>query len=138
MTKDFSRAGVGAERGVRNTFSATLIQEYEDYTIAPSVLADETFRDELIALGLDPETGRGSGTVTAIEFDFERNTAAQPLDPRQGYVVNGHVEKAGQWLRGTFDYTEFAVNCADMCRSGRDSSGPTASVRERWLVRAPR
>jgi outer membrane protein assembly complex protein YaeT len=106
LAKDFSRAGVGAERGVRNTVSATLIQEYEDYTIAAAVLEDRTFRDELIALGLDPETGRGSGTVTAVEFDFERNTSAQPLDPRQGYVVNAHVEKAGQWLRGTFDYTE--------------------------------
>jgi outer membrane protein assembly complex protein YaeT len=108
LAKDFSRAGVGAERGVRNTVSATLIQEYEDYTIAPAVLQDQTFRDELIALGLDPETGRGSGTVTAVEFDFERNTSAQPLDPRQGYVVNAHVEKAGQWLRGTFDYTEIS------------------------------
>ena len=59
-------------------------------------------------MGLNPETGRGKGTVTAVEVDFERNTSAQPLDPRQGYVVNGHVEKAGQWLRGTFDYTEFS------------------------------
>lgn len=106
LTKDFSRAGFGAERGVRNVVSATLIQEYEDYTIAPGVLEDRTFRDELIALGLDPETGRGSGTVTALELDFSRDTAAQPLDPRQGYVVNGHVEKAGRFLRGTFDYTE--------------------------------
>ena len=108
LVKDFSRTGVAGERSVRNTVSATLIQEYEDYTIAPTVLADPTFRDELIALGLDPETGRGTGTVTALEFDFERSTAARPLDPRQGYVVNGHVEKAGQFLRGTFDYTEIS------------------------------
>ena len=108
VSKDFSRAAVGGERGVRNTISATLIQEYEDYTIAAGVLEDLTFRDELIALGLDPETGRGTGTVTALELDFERNTSARPLDPRQGYVVNAHMEKAGQWLRGTFDYTEFS------------------------------
>ena len=106
LAKDFSRARVGAERGVRNTVSATFIQEYEEYAVVPSVLEDPTFRDELIALGLNPETGRGMGTVTAVEVDFERNTAAQPLDPRQGYVVSGHVERAGQWLRGTFDYTE--------------------------------
>jgi len=106
ITKDFSRAGIGAMRGVRNTVSASLVQEYEDYTIAANVLADPTFRDELIALGLDPETGRGTGTLTAIELDFERNTAAQPLDPRQGYMVSGHVENAARWLRGTFDYTE--------------------------------
>jgi outer membrane protein assembly complex protein YaeT len=106
ITKDFSRASVGAERGVRNTVSVSMGQEYEDYRIAPSVLADPSFRDELIALGLNPVTGRGSGTVAAFEVDFDRNTAAQPLDPRQGYSLQAHVEKAGQWLRGTFDYTE--------------------------------
>lgn len=108
LTKDFSRAGFGPERGIRNVVSATVIQEYEDYTIAPEVLEDRTFRDELIALGLDPETGRGSGTVAALEIDFSRSTAAQPLDPRQGYVVNTHIEKAGRFLRGTFAYTELS------------------------------
>ena len=108
VAKDFSRASVGGERGVRNNVSASFIQEYEDYAVAESVLADPTFRDELIALGLNPVTGRGEGTVAAVEFDFERSTAAQLLDPRQGYVVNAHVEKAGQWFRGTFDYTEFS------------------------------
>jgi outer membrane translocation and assembly module TamA len=108
ITKDFSRAPVGGERGVRNTVSATFIQEYEDYTINQTVLADATFRDELIALGLDPETGRGAGTVTALELDFTRNTSAQPLDPRQGYVINAHMEKAGQILRGSFEYTELS------------------------------
>src|SRR5688500_8629826 len=80
-------------------------QRYADYTLATTVLLDQDLRYELIALGLEPETGRGTGTVTALEVDFERNTAAQPLDPRQGYVVSAHVEKAGQFLRGTFDYT---------------------------------
>jgi outer membrane protein insertion porin family/translocation and assembly module TamA len=108
LIKDFSRASVGGERAVRNTVSATFVQEYEDYMVAPSVLADPTFRDELIALGLNPVTGRGSGTVTGLELDFERNTSARPLDPRQGYAVSGHVEKAGQWLRGTFDFTELS------------------------------
>jgi outer membrane protein insertion porin family/translocation and assembly module TamA len=107
LSKDFSRAGAGAIRGVRNVLSGSLIQEYEDYLIAQDVLEDPTFRDELIALGLNPETGRGQGTVAAIELDFERNTAEQPLDPRQGYMVSGHMEKAGRVLRGTFAYTEF-------------------------------
>jgi outer membrane protein insertion porin family len=106
LAKDFSRASVGSERGVRNSVSATFIHEYEEYAVVPSVLEDPTYRDELIALGLNPVTGRGKGTVTAFEIDFERNTAEQPLDPRQGYVVSGHVQRAGQWLRGTFDFTE--------------------------------
>ena len=66
LAKDFSRARVGTERGVRNTVSATFIQEYEDYAVVPSVLEDPTYRDELIALGLNPVTGRGKGTVTAV------------------------------------------------------------------------
>jgi outer membrane protein insertion porin family/translocation and assembly module TamA len=107
LSKDFSRAGVGATRGVRNVLSFAFIQEYEDYRVAQDVLADPTFRDELIALGLNPETGRGTGTVAAIELDFERNTSEQPLDPRQGYMVSGHIEKASRVLRGTFDYTEY-------------------------------
>ena len=139
LRKDFGRAGVGGERGVRNVVSATFVQEYEDYTIAPTVLLDRAFRDELIALGLDPETGRGTGTVTALEVDFERNTAAQPLDPRQGYVVSAHVEKAGQFLRGTFDYTELSGEVrgyvplgtrfvwATRARSGT-LAGPTAAL----------
>jgi outer membrane protein assembly complex protein YaeT len=106
LTKDFSRAGVGTERGVRNSISVSLIQEYEDYTVPPEVLEDPANRDELIALGLDPETGRGTGTVAGLEVDFERNTSTQPLDPNQGYVVSGHLEKAGKWIRGSFDYTE--------------------------------
>jgi outer membrane protein insertion porin family/translocation and assembly module TamA len=106
FSKDFSRTGVGAFRSVRNMISASLIQEYEDYVVPPEVLEDPTFRDELIALGLNPETGRGTGTVAGVEVDFERNTSTNPLDPRQGYVVAGHIERAGQWLRGTFDYTE--------------------------------
>jgi outer membrane protein assembly complex protein YaeT len=139
LTKDFSRAGVGGERGVRNSISATLIQEYEDYTINATVLEDVTFRDELIALGLDPENGRGTGTVTAIELDFLRNTAAQPLDPRQGYLINAHLEKAGPWLRGTFQYTEVSGEVrgyvplgsrfvwANRARSGT-LGGPSASL----------
>ena len=87
--------------------SFSVIREYERYAIAESALADPTFRDELIALGLNPETGRGAGTVAAIELDFERNTSEQPLDPRQGYMISGHMEKAGRVLRGTFTYTEF-------------------------------
>ncbi|RPI52517.1 MAG: hypothetical protein EHM55_16335 [Acidobacteria bacterium] len=106
LTKDFSRAGIGVRRAVRNVVSVSFIQEYEDYTIAQEALDDPTFRDELIALGLNPETGRGTGTVTAFELDFERNTSPQPLNPRMGYMVAGNIEKAGQWLRGTFDYTE--------------------------------
>ncbi len=104
--KDFSRAPMGARRGVRSVFRVALINEFEDYTVNQEVLADPTFRDELIALGLDPVTGRGTGTLAGLEVIFERNTAAQPLDPRQGYMLALNFERAVPWLNGTFNYTE--------------------------------
>jgi outer membrane protein assembly complex protein YaeT len=106
VTKDFSRAPAGADRGVRNTISGSLIREYQNYSIAESALGDPTMRDQLISLGLDPDSGRGNGTLSAFEIDFERNTSAQPLDPRQGYSISGHLESAGSVLGGSFHYNE--------------------------------
>ena len=130
---------MGSEPGVRNTLSATFIQEYEDYAVAPSVLEDPTFRDELIALGLNPVTGRGTGTVTAVEFDFERNTAEQPLDPRQGYVVSGHVQKAGQWApRHVRIHRALRRGAWGTCRLDRASSGRIGWARQHWQDRVRR
>jgi outer membrane protein insertion porin family len=106
LAKDFTRVGVGTERGVRNRIGFSVIREYEDYAISESALADPSFRDELIALGLDPETGRGKGMLAAFAIDFERNTSLQPLNPRQGYSIAGHVESAGSVLAGDFHYNE--------------------------------
>lgn len=106
LSKDLSRTGVGAERGVRNRLSVSLIREFGDYAIAETALTDPTFREELIALGLDPDTGRGSGTLSSLAVDFERNTSLQPLDPRQGYAVSGHLESAGSLVGGSFTYNE--------------------------------
>jgi outer membrane protein assembly complex protein YaeT len=106
FSKDFSRASVGAIQGVRNRIGFSVIREYEDYAISESALADPTFRDELIALGLDPETGRGKGTLSAFAIDFERNTSAQPLNPRQGYAIAAHVESAGTLRASDFTYNE--------------------------------
>ena len=108
IAKDFSRVGFGAERGVRNRLSTSLIHEYEDYAISDEALADPEFREELIALGLDPDTGRGKGTLSSFEVDFERSTAEQQLNPRQGYSVSAHLGTAGSLLGGTFDYNEVA------------------------------
>ena len=139
VIKDLGRAPIGASRGVRSIFSAAFIQQFEDYTVAQDVLGDPAFRDELIALGLNPITGRGSGTQTGFDIDFDRNTAQQPLDPEQGYMVAVSLEEARPWLRGTFDYTELMgearkyfpfgsrVVWANRVRSGT-IAGPSASL----------
>ena len=67
-------------RGSRPTMTLafTYANEWEDYTITEEALADPTFRDELIALGLDPNTGSDSGRLSAFGVDFARSTDDQP------------------------------------------------------------
>ncbi len=107
VTRQFRRGGGPVLRSrATTTMSLTYANEYETYTISNEALEDPTFRDELIALGLDPRFGTGRGTRSAISLDGGRNTTNNLLDAKQGYVAAVHVEQAGKWLAGTWDYFE--------------------------------
>jgi outer membrane protein assembly complex protein YaeT len=106
LTRQFSRGSAGIARSVRNELRASLIHEYENYQITQAALEDLAIRDQLIALGLNPVTGKGRGTLSAFEIDFDRDTSGRPLDPRTGYFLSAHVESAGSWLAGSFKYNE--------------------------------
>jgi outer membrane protein assembly complex protein YaeT len=107
VSRRFRRGG-GPIFGSRpsTTLSFTYANERENYTISQQALDDLTFRDELIALGLDPRTGRGGGTLSSLSLDGGRNTTNNLLDARQGYVAALHLEQAGRWLAGSYDYYE--------------------------------
>jgi outer membrane protein assembly complex protein YaeT len=106
VQRRFSRGGPRATSRAITTLSAGLVHQYENYAIANEALEDLSFRDTLIALGLDPRTGTGSGLLSALDLDFTRNTTGNLLDARRGYVLSLHYEEAGRWLRGDFDYRE--------------------------------
>ena len=42
--------------------------------------------------------------MSAVGFDINRNTANNLLDASSGYVLNAHLEQAGTWLWGSFNY----------------------------------
>ncbi|HEY8549830.1 MAG TPA: outer membrane protein assembly factor BamA [Vicinamibacterales bacterium] len=86
--------------------SLSLIDEFERYTISEEALADPTFRDELIALGLDPDTREGRGTLVALGLDITHDTIRNPLDPRRGFLASLHLEQAGRVLGGDWRYFE--------------------------------
>jgi outer membrane translocation and assembly module TamA len=94
--------------GRRSSLSFSLIDEYDSSTVSPEALADPTIRNQLIALGLNPETGEQAGTLNAVSVDFLQHTAANPLNARTGYYVSAHFEQAGHWVRGTYGYTAIA------------------------------
>jgi outer membrane protein insertion porin family/translocation and assembly module TamA len=88
----------------QNFWTVGLANEYQRSTIDPAALADFTLRDDLIALGLDPITGGSRGTLSAIVFDISRNTTNSLLNATTGYALTGHVEQAGKWLWGTYNF----------------------------------
>jgi outer membrane protein insertion porin family/translocation and assembly module TamA len=110
VTRQFARGG-GPRTRTRPTMTLALTyaNEYEDYTVSEEALNDPTFRDDLIALGLNPETGRGTGTRSALIVDAGRNTADNVLDARRGYVAALHLEQAGKWLGGSYHYYELTT-----------------------------
>jgi len=85
-------------------WAVSLSNEYQRSSITAAALEDFTIRDELIALGLDPRDGELTGTLSAVAFDIARNTTTSVLDARAGYVLSAHVEQAGRWLPGSFNY----------------------------------
>jgi outer membrane protein assembly factor BamA len=104
LTRRFGRSGALSQDRSVTTLSGGYLFEYEDYVVFPEALADPKFRPTLIALGLDPRTGRAEGRLSAVLADFNRNTTQNLLDARRGYVLSAHVEKAG--LGGDYNYFE--------------------------------
>jgi outer membrane protein insertion porin family/translocation and assembly module TamA len=106
ITRERNRRDPAVNRGSRTTVSGSLIYELESYRIRNFALLDLKLRDDLIALGLDPRTASGEGTLAALALDVRRDTTTNLLDARQGYVLSAHVEQAGTFMPGDFDYTE--------------------------------
>jgi outer membrane protein insertion porin family len=115
VTRRFGRTShsvVSPNRNAATSLSLTYANEYESSVISPRALADLSFRDELIALGLNPtcqgqkDCGVTKGLKSAISLEAGRNTTGNLLDARKGYVASLHVEQAGTWLRGDYDYYE--------------------------------
>jgi outer membrane protein assembly complex protein YaeT len=110
VSRRFRRGGGPVFRSrPSTTLSLTYANEREDYTISQEALDDPSFRDELIALGLDPSTGQGRGTLSSISIDGGRNTTNNLLDARQGYVAAIHLEQAGRWLAGSYNFNELTT-----------------------------
>ncbi len=109
LARQFERSDPVQRRQSLTTMSATLVHEWEEYTISGVALDDPTFYDDLIALGLNPLTGQDSGRLVAMSFDVQHNTTPNLLDARSGYLVQVHVEQAGQWLPGNWNYREYTA-----------------------------
>jgi len=88
----------------RDMWAISLVSEFQRSAVTAEALEDLTLRDDLIAMGLDPTDGTQEGTAVGLEFDIQRNATNSLLNARRGYYAALHLEQAGVWLPGTFDY----------------------------------
>jgi outer membrane protein assembly factor BamA len=133
-----TRLGLGRPP-VRYNFQLGYIRETLRYGLQASALNDLSSRDERIALGLDPTTGRGAGTLGAFDLDADRTVVDNLVDPHRGLALAAHVEHATPVLLGTYRYTEFKLEArgyvplgplvlAARARFGTVNGGPPADV----------
>src|SRR5262249_15393268 len=96
--------------GERTSWDVSLTSERDSSVIDEAVRDDPSLRNDLIALGLNPDTGEQRGTRNAVGFDFQRSTADAALDSHHGYRVAAHVENAGKLVPGTFEYWSVSLD----------------------------
>jgi outer membrane protein assembly complex protein YaeT len=133
-------ARLGAGRPpVRFQLDTAYIHEYLRYGVTADALADQSNRAQLIAMGLDPTTGRGAGTLAGLDFDATTNIVDSQTDPRRGISLSVHFEHAAPWLFGSYRFDEFGADVrgyvpvgpavlAARGHAGSIFAGPPASV----------
>jgi outer membrane protein assembly complex protein YaeT len=95
---------------LRTSWSVSLNTEHDSSTVDPSVLGNPDLFATLIALGLDPITGKQDGTLNAFGFDLQRSTADNVLNAHTGYQLAFHAEQAGRFVPGTFNYMAISAD----------------------------
>jgi len=119
ITRELTRHDSYGRRKSSTRAAITVVDEFERFSIVPEALADPSFRDDLIALGLDPETGAGRGTLVALALDLTHDTAGNPLDARRGYFATLHLEQAGPFAGGDWGYFEATADVRGYVPLGR-------------------
>lgn len=103
----------------QTSWSVSMLSERNSSEIRAEALSDLSLRDDLIALGLDPTTGKQDGTLNALTFDYQRATADNLLNATRGYQVAFHAEEAGRLLPGTFNYYAASTDVRHYLPMGR-------------------
>lgn len=106
ITRELLRHDTHGRRRSATRATLTFVDEYEEYEVSEAARNDPTFRDDLIALGMNPDTGADQGTLVALALDITHDTAGNPLDARRGFLASLHVEQAVPTLGGAWQYFE--------------------------------
>jgi outer membrane protein assembly factor BamA len=101
------RAGVSDDMG-RSILTGTYIHELEDVQIPSDALADPLSLLQLTALGFDSSSGKQQGLLSALQIGATRDATVQSGGATRGYLATAHLEQAGAWLPGSFNYVSLS------------------------------
>ena len=102
----FARRGPLSQRQATTSASLAYTNEFQSYHVTELALSTPSFFKTLIALGLDPLSGVGRGLLSSLDLDLNHSTADSTVNARKGYALNGHLEQAGRFLGGDFEFVE--------------------------------
>ena len=92
------------------TLALTYANEWEDYTIIDEALNDPTFSRRPDCARSESRDGKRQGTALGADARRWPQHDRQPARRQErGYVAIVHLETAGQWLGGDFDYREVSA-----------------------------
>jgi len=106
VERTLARRGPFSQQRPNTSVSLTYIGEFQEYHVTEEALRDPLQIKRLIQIGLDPLNGQARGLLSSLGFDIHHSTADSTIDAKQGYLLNGHVEKAGSLFGGDFEFTE--------------------------------
>ena len=109
VERTLARRGPFSRSQANTSVSVTYIGEFQSYQVSEEALRDPSLIKTLIAIGLDPLNGTARGLLSSVAFDMHHSTADSTIDAKQGYVLNGRVEKAGSFFGGDFEFTETII-----------------------------
>jgi outer membrane protein assembly complex protein YaeT len=98
------QASLARSFGANASVTATYGRQYQSSRIADEAVGDPGLADDLIALGLIPETGGQSGLLSTLTLDSVAFGLDDPADRRRGYAATLRIEQAGGWLAGDYRY----------------------------------
>jgi len=91
-------------------WSLSVSGEENSSSISDDALNDPTLRDDLIALGLNPTTGKQEGRFGTLGLELDHSTTDDLLNATRGYHVNARLEQTGLVLPSTFEHSAAAVD----------------------------
>ena len=92
--------------------------EFDASSIATDVRNNVALRNNLIALGLNPETNEQRGQLNSIKIEGHHSTADNLLNPRKGYQLSASIEQGGRFLPSTFKFTQVSADARSLSPIG--------------------